>query len=1414
MQDPESSKRHVLEKFKKKGLHHLTLEELAITQISPNWSEEFKAATNEDWSTYQEKVSDRLSRAKFNLKWLSREQSSSFSNLFSVVLRGDLKMLEDYIRINDLKACKQAVDDSKKTCLHIACREGHSDIVEYLVNHGWSLEARDKLLSTPLHLACTSGHSHITAFLLLKGADPRARDSLGRNSLLFAVCSQSTETVEVLLKKDPSLIESKDYSGRSALHFAVFNPHQRQVDILRTLLEAGIPVDVPDTEMKTPMHHACEASKPRGIRLLIKWGANLSAQDKTGKTPYDLASNPNIKQLVSLYSKTKAEDAKASRLSSEKLPMIKTKVSENRQNTPVMPASAGENQSQIFGQSQVGFKEKLLALLRKVQETGVQANQHIKKPSLYSGSWVEGVLTTAALHNELSSVPSSEAVIKVFNVLFPYPKTLPSPQEDEMAGLDFFGPGTYKTPRQEAIYIQDDGKVIRLQNQLDSAEQNIRDLQQMLMGKDSIIQELQNALKGKSNELMISQELVHDLRDKLADALRQAPTVEEVRAREMEKQRLIETIKSLQVKLEEGEKRAKDLKGLSESLKVELEARPNRSEVEALKESIKILQADDRNLRFKAGQIFLSALESEDLEDSAAPQGHLQDDEVLKRLERALSNNPPSFKQRLVDADGNKDGKVTKGELAKVVGTLMLPPQDIIVLLRISGFRKGVANVSIESISTIYSSREQRKENLENLLFGKLVECFAKSNMTIDQAFDYLDVNDDGLINFQELSSVCETLHLNLNREDRHALFAVLDSDHNGTISLEELKSRLESAPQLPKQARVSRTSLSGIAARLPNSRYDEGKDPTPASSVIEEPADLKTNPQKPSKPLESKTRTDPQEKSKTVKRLSGSLVVGLVRGKGLGPGSIFCQVRIEGAEKSLKTPALQGPDPDWKYKGRLRLYDTSTTLVGTEVVVEVFNDKGLQGAAHAGWTSTLDFPNSWAVKSEFPVQEPNGRKKGSVFVHLMWCPKDSVRVEGAGVLSVQVESFAGFPKALLQFSISDLNVFTPLEKQAVTLIKDLTLKPNEPVPSLKCSILNASTRELILWRNLSIEVSLAQKGWTNALSVPLNGGYSLALKFLWTPQTAEEENRLKAVIKIQAMFRGMKARKDLPLMRKKSRVLAKKVLKRDKDYFFVSLLGRDDDFLLQLHEVSNELPMYEVISELPVQKQPVNELLENLSVNEAKEIVLQSVLPETTGSLGIEIVSCSTSFKCFTRIEHGKEYVHTKAGPPWGMKVMMPAITFSQFKPLKFTVISVEKREEVAMGLVDWQEALKNNEKWTNEKIFDIGKISACLKFFWTGKKQPQVVQLEKVEEGIKKKSVKKLVGRKGICRNKKYFLLSLFETAGIVEIQLHSASDPKVPMYQVIDSVSLRPGQDLQKVIQTLQVSRDNKLIIEKGF
>ena len=56
----------------------------------------------------------------------------------------------------------------------------------------------------------------------------------------------------------------------------------------------------------------------------------------------------------------------------------------------------------------------------------------MKKPYLFSGSWMEYVRSLDDLMLQFDQVRSNEAVMKVFNILFPYPKQLPPGKGDEL----------------------------------------------------------------------------------------------------------------------------------------------------------------------------------------------------------------------------------------------------------------------------------------------------------------------------------------------------------------------------------------------------------------------------------------------------------------------------------------------------------------------------------------------------------------------------------------------------------------------------------------------------------------------------------------------------------------------------------------------------------------------------------------------------------------------------------------------------------------------------------------------------------------------------------------------------------------------------------------------------------------------
>ena len=100
---------------------------------------------------------DRLNRCKFNLQWATKRQSDDqYEPFFQLVKDGDIGRVVEFIRSsgNATDVLDAVERTSKKSALHVAAAEGHTQLCEFLLNKGARVDARDKLLRTPLHLAC------------------------------------------------------------------------------------------------------------------------------------------------------------------------------------------------------------------------------------------------------------------------------------------------------------------------------------------------------------------------------------------------------------------------------------------------------------------------------------------------------------------------------------------------------------------------------------------------------------------------------------------------------------------------------------------------------------------------------------------------------------------------------------------------------------------------------------------------------------------------------------------------------------------------------------------------------------------------------------------------------------------------------------------------------------------------------------------------------------------------------------------------------------------------------------------------------------------------------------------------------------------------------------------------------------
>jgi ankyrin repeat protein len=215
------------------------------------------------------------------MKWKTKGSASTQAGtcdedtFFQLCRAGDINRLLLFLQgQRNVQEMLDATDmQQARTGLHFAVDEGNSQVAEYLLNKGAKVDARDRTLRTPLHIACLKGYPTIAKLLLDFNADPLERNSSGLTMLHMAVCAGSTlsslELIVLLCRADSDLVHLKDHTGRTPLHFSVFNQQPDMTKILQKLVQYGADVNARDHEGNTALHFAAESGKGKVCQLLI-----------------------------------------------------------------------------------------------------------------------------------------------------------------------------------------------------------------------------------------------------------------------------------------------------------------------------------------------------------------------------------------------------------------------------------------------------------------------------------------------------------------------------------------------------------------------------------------------------------------------------------------------------------------------------------------------------------------------------------------------------------------------------------------------------------------------------------------------------------------------------------------------------------------------------------------------------------------------------------------------------------------------------------------------------------------------------------------------------------------------------------------------------------------------------------------
>ena len=552
------------------------------------------------------------------------------------------------------------------------------------------------------------------------------------------------------------------------------------------LVKSGANVNALDEILRSPLHYAAEANKVGVLCLLIENGGKISLRDEQKRmTVYQLASNERTRKVIVTYSsppyKTKPEDIEylnAVLGDQHALRKAAKKSLANTRKTELfnfMDKDEGVPISDTLRR----YQEQLFKLLTRIQEYGIASYQHVKKPSLFSGNWMEEVQNVDDLINVISNISANEAILRVFNILSPYKKPLPTGIGEEDILVKFYEEKEIGSPKKEMVISS-----IDRERYIAKLESEVRNYQVSLVERDA-------KLKAMEEEKHASK--LSEVKEEASDRLLEIETLEN-------------QVKVLTEELEKAHNQAEELQELlilTNNKYIELQNHINTSntlkqankQIADLQQQLTLHQNIDHTLRFKAGQLFLDTInrirqnKEQQVKDEVGEYDPI-DDYAINRLQKLIEGNPPSLQQRLLNIDNT--GVITLGQFTKFLELLQVPPQDVMTLVKIAHlFEESNGKIVIKDFVDHINKRHMLREEWEKKLLERLLNLFKQTNLDIGDIFAFFDNNKDGTIDFEELVTAFNTLKITLPRQDLKAIFALLDKDMNGTISLEEFEDKL-----------------------------------------------------------------------------------------------------------------------------------------------------------------------------------------------------------------------------------------------------------------------------------------------------------------------------------------------------------------------------------------------------------------------------------------------------------------------------------------------------------------------------------------------------------------------------------------------------------------------------------------------
>ena len=221
-----------------------------------------------------------------------------------------------------------------QTPLHYAATTGNIEMAKMLLSRKADVDAKNRsYYSRPLHLAALNGDTSMAKLLIEHGANVNAQDAFGaplnmaagrdmvkllldnkadvgmknRDGFTPLHLAEDKEIAQILIAHGANL-GSTGYAGRTPLHQAAMINHN---DMVEWFCSKGSPVNALDSKGQTPLmlslsmqgYNIHAKTRTETVRILLKYGADLSCRDEKGWTLLHYAIRESNEDIVDLLLK-------------------------------------------------------------------------------------------------------------------------------------------------------------------------------------------------------------------------------------------------------------------------------------------------------------------------------------------------------------------------------------------------------------------------------------------------------------------------------------------------------------------------------------------------------------------------------------------------------------------------------------------------------------------------------------------------------------------------------------------------------------------------------------------------------------------------------------------------------------------------------------------------------------------------------------------------------------------------------------------------------------------------------------------------------------------------------------------------------------------------------------------------------